>query len=307
MLLLIAALLPGLYWERGPETAPAIRAAGIERLYVPAKQAEAWQATGLKVTGLDEAALGRFEKLKPPRVQMRMNVASATRQPWIDASGWLFERRPGGHYWYDLPAGAAPLAAAEAFAYGADAILRIDPGDLEALGRMLAFLRTVDGPAMPVIANICVAEDGSPELGEGLLMLARRNLPFRMTPKSGPGCAVFVRLGSPLCPREKARNPAAFATMVRSTLTDEKRPVRIFGSETVIVRLSGSGGKARLDLINYLGRKVTGMRVRVLGKYGRAKIRTPAGAVAGADVVSEAGAVELTVPELEVYAVAELE
>ena len=37
-----------------------------------------------------------------------------------------------GKYRYDLPAGKAALAAAEAFAYGADALLKIDPADAAA-------------------------------------------------------------------------------------------------------------------------------------------------------------------------------
>ena len=35
MLLLVAAVLPRLFWDAGPETAPALREAGIERIAVP--------------------------------------------------------------------------------------------------------------------------------------------------------------------------------------------------------------------------------------------------------------------------------
>ena len=42
-----------------------------------------------------------------------------------------------------------------------DAILNPDPADVPELGRVLAFLKTQDQPALPVMANIGVVDDQS--------------------------------------------------------------------------------------------------------------------------------------------------
>ena len=44
---------------------------------------------------------------------------------------------------YDVKGAQAALAAAEAFAYGANALIRSDAAGLKPLGQMLAFLRGV--------------------------------------------------------------------------------------------------------------------------------------------------------------------
>src|SRR5205085_7854874 len=77
----------------------------------------------------DAAALQNREKLLVPRLAGRANVASATSRPWLDANGWRFLRNPQGKFYYELPAGKAALAAAEAFVYNADVLLKIDPAD----------------------------------------------------------------------------------------------------------------------------------------------------------------------------------
>ena len=79
------------------------------------------------------------------RVAGRADVASATRRPWIDANGWRFARNPAGEFYYDLPQGKAAMAIAEAFAYNADAILKIDPADLAEAGAMFAFIKNLTG------------------------------------------------------------------------------------------------------------------------------------------------------------------
>src|SRR5438477_12396201 len=134
LFILLAAVLPGLFWNQGPETAAAVKAAGIERVYV------------------DPAALADRKKLPAPGVQYRTNVASATRVPWVDANGWRFLREPAAKYYYDIPGGSVVLAAAEAFAYGADAVIHAGPGELQAFARMLAFLRKVDRPRLRILA-----------------------------------------------------------------------------------------------------------------------------------------------------------
>src|SRR2546423_10993112 len=80
---------------------------------------------------MGEAMLQGREKLLVPRLAGRANVASATSRPWLDANGWRLLRNPPGKFYYDLPAGQAAMAAAEAVAYNAPVLLKIDPADAE--------------------------------------------------------------------------------------------------------------------------------------------------------------------------------
>lgn len=301
LLLALVAILPGLFWEQGTGTAPALKKAGFKRLYVPAERAAAWGAAGFDAVPVDDAARKRYESAQPPGVEWQVNAASATRMPWVDANGWRFIRNPKAAWWYDLPAGAAALAAAEAFSYGADAVLRIDPADLEPLGRMLTFLRSVDGPALPALINITVVDDNSPELDEVLNMLARRNLLFRVAAAPDPSSDLNLR------PGPQAADPVRFAVRARQELTDERRLVRIYGSDTVLVRLAGDGTRARVHLLNYAQRPVEGLRVRVRGIYKTGVLHAPETAGAPlADYAASEGATEFTVPRLGVYAVVDL-
>ncbi|HOL73322.1 MAG TPA: hypothetical protein PLA43_07890 [Bryobacteraceae bacterium] len=301
LLLALAAILPGLFWEQGTGTAPSLEKAGIKRIYVPAALADAWRAAGFDAVPVDDATRSRYQSAQPPGVQWQVNTASATRTPWIDANGWQFIRKPRAAWWYELPAGAAALAAAEAFAYGVDAVLRIDPADLEPLGRMLTFLRSVDGPALPALTNITVVDDNSPELDEVLNMLARRNLLFRVASAPDPSSDLNLR------PGPDAADPVLFAVKARQQLTDERRLVRIYGSDTVLVRLAGDGTRARVHLLNYAQRPVEGLRVRVRGIYKTGVLHVPeTEGAALADYAASDGATEFTVPRLEVYAVIDL-
>lgn len=65
-------------------------------------------------------------KLEVPKVEYRINEASASRSPWIDANGWQILRAPARRYYYDVPAASVALAAAEAFTYGAKADIHTD-------------------------------------------------------------------------------------------------------------------------------------------------------------------------------------
>lgn len=299
--LLLAALLPGLYWEGGAETAPALRQAGIQRLYVPAARLEAWRAAGFDAVSFDPA---RAEKTDPPGVQYKISEASATRVPWIDANGWRFarERTPRMHY-CAAPAGQAALAAAEGYAYATETVVRPDPADLPAFGRMLQFLRGIDRPPLPTLANFGVIDDGSEETGEVLNLMARRNLLFRVVSAPDPRLDLNLRV-----PKEEAADPYAFAVKVRQQLTDAKRLLRIFGSELVLGRLTGEGGQARLHLLDYGGRTLKDLRVRVRGPYTQGRY-----AAFGApsrpleDLAPEPGALEFTIPEMQTYAVIDLQ
>ena len=73
--------------------------------------------------------------------QLAARGAAGRRAPWRGRRGVADARavgqhqrlallaQPDGKYRYELPAGKGALAAAEAVAYGADAVLKIDPAD----------------------------------------------------------------------------------------------------------------------------------------------------------------------------------
>src|SRR5881409_1488654 len=113
-----------------------------------------------------------------------------------------------------------------------------------------------------------------------------RNLLFRIVTAPDPRLDLHVSIGAPEYPRAAASNPSEFVAMIRQKLTDSKRLLRIYGSEVVIGRLTGDGSRARLHLLNYGGRKVEGVRVRVLGVYKNVQILTPRGAGTIGDLVA---------------------
>jgi len=299
MLALLAAVaLPALYWDQGPATAGTVKQAGIERLYVPAGEQAAWKTAGFDAQGFDAA---RFVKVPAPGVRYQMDVASATTVPWIDANGWRFQRKSGGSYYYDAPPGKAMLAAAEAYANGVEAMIHADAKDLPAFGRMLAFLRGIDGQTLPALANFGVIDNGSAQMGEVMNLVARRNLLFEVVRKADPKYDINVQIGP-----ESPANPSQFAALIRQKLTDEKRLVRIFGSDVVLVRLNGDGTRVRVHLINYSGRKVEGLRVRLRGEYPTSALATFDANGALEDYSAADGATEFTVPSIDVYAAVDL-
>ena len=302
--------LPLLYWAAGIETAPALKQAGINQIAAPPARLDEWRKAGFNVLALSQRDLERREKLLVPRVAGRANVASATRRPWIDSNGWRFVRRPAGKFYYDLAekgAGQATLAIAEAFAYQADAILKIDPSYLASAGKMMAFLRCLAPSSLPVIADIGLIDDGSAAIGEVMNLLTRRNLLFRVASAPAPQLRVNIKLGSKDYPRSEASDPSAFALKVRRQLGDENRSLRIYGTEIVISRLTGDGARRQLHLLNYSGREVDSLRVRVRGNYGKGELK--AFGIEGAgfeDVIVAEGATEFTIAKLGVYALIEL-
>jgi hypothetical protein len=306
-LLLLAVSLPCVYWTQGIETRTALEAAAIKRLCVAPEQADAWRAAGFTVTPLTGAELASREALPSPGITTRPGLASPTRSPWIVANGWRFARHPDGKYVYDVPAGKAALAAAEAFAYGADAVLRIDPADVGALGRMLTFLEGLTAVDLPTVSDFAIVDDGSASTGEVMNLLARRNLLFQVVQTASPRFPVTIRIGTPEYPREEAADPSAFALKVRRQLTDEQRTVRVYGSEVVICRLTGDAGQARLHLINYGGREIEGLRIRLRGAYGDGAVLVAgAGRLPLQELVVANGATELSVPRMVTYAAIDL-
>jgi hypothetical protein len=299
--LFLAAVLPWLYWDQAPDTAPALKEAGIERFYAPAEKAPLWKNTGFEVIALSAADFDKLEKIPAPRVQYRMNVASATRIPWIDANGWRLQRASGRRFYCDAPAAAAAMAAAEAFSYGADALIRTDRDGLGPFARMLKFAHQLGAGPPGTPANMGVIDDGSAEAGEVMNLLARHNLLFRVVRAPDPKLDVNVQLGA------DAANPALFAQRVRQRVTDEKRLLRIYGSDVVLGHLTGDASRVRLYLLNYGGRPVHGLRIRILGNYPKATLAAfdlPAAQLQ--DLAAASDATEFTVPEMNLLAVIDL-
>jgi hypothetical protein len=305
--LVLLAALPCLYWTAGVESAASLKAAGIERLCVPPEQVGAWRNAGFSPLPLAEADLALRETLPAPGIRARADRASATRRPWIDANGWRFLRNPADRYAYDLPAGTAGLGAAEAAVYGADAVLKIDPADLQGLGQMLAFLSQLPANALPDVADLAVVDDGSAAMGEVLNLLVRRNLLFRIVKEPSPQFRINVKLGTSEYLPKEAADPSALALKIRRRLTDEQRALRIFGSEVVIGRLTGEAGRVRLHLLNYGGREIEGLRIRLRGAYpdgvaqvaGRGRVNLEERVVAD-------GATEFSLPRMGAYGVVDL-
>jgi hypothetical protein len=256
----------------------------------------------------DESTLGSREALVTPGITARPGIASPTRIPWIVANGWRFMRHPAQKYLYDVPAGKATLAAAEAFAYGVDAALKIDPADFESLDAMLTFLESLPAVALPVVADLAVVDDGSAITGEVMNLLARRNLLFQVVQEPSARFSINIAVGSAAYPREEAADPSAFALKIRRQLTDEQRSLRVYGSEVVICRLTGDTERIRLHLINYGAREIEGLRIRLRGVYRDGEARVAgAGRVPLQDHVVADGATEFSVPRLAAYAVIDLE
>jgi len=311
MLLLLAAL-PGLFWDGGASTAPTLRDAGISHIVVPAAQSASWKdVSGITVETGD---LERAVKLLAPTVNYRMNQASASREPWLVANGWTFLRQPRARFYYDVPGEPAALAAAEAFCYGANALIKTDAAGLKPLARMLDFLRGLSarglsGDDLPPVADIGFIDDGSPAAGEVMNLMVRDNLLFRPVRAPDRTLKLNVRLGDKEYPLEDAKNPKLIAQAVRTNLTDEKRTLRIYGSPVVVARVTGSAGRLCVQLLNYAGaaRKVNGIRVRVLGDYPKHQAAADdAAGVELLDYTAESGATEFTLPELKTYAVIDL-
>jgi hypothetical protein len=265
------------------------------------------QASGNKWI-CDESSLASREALTTPGVTARPGIASPTRIPWIVANGWRFMRHPGQKYLYDAPAGKATLAAAEAFAYGVDAALKIDPVEVEPLDAMLTFFEGLPARDLPLVADFGVVDDGSAITGEVMNLLARRNLLFQIVKEPSARFSINIAVGSAAYPRAEAADPSAFALKIRRQLTDDRRSLRVYGSEVVICRLTGDAERIRLHVINYGGREIEGLRVRLRGAYRDGDARIPGeGRVALQDHVAANGATEFSVPRIATYAVIDLE
>jgi hypothetical protein len=260
----------------------------------------------------DPASEG-FEGVPPPGIRFVASDAQATSAPWIDSNGWRFQRGLERAHYARLPAGSAPRAAAEAFAFGAYAILNPDPADVDQLGAMLRFLNAEAKPRLPVMANIGVVHDRSRQMEEVLNLLTRRNLLYRMVAEADPSLDLTVELGTERFPREAADDPYEFAARVRAELGDDKRLVRIFGSSTLIVHLTGDHERARLYVLDYAREEdrfqPQPVRIRLRGLYQP----THVGAFRGApdarltDVDHPGDSTEFFLPDFRIIAIVDLE
>ena len=298
---------PLIYWTGGIETAESLKQFGIEQIATPPNKSEEWRKAGFKVVAVSSAEIQQRAKLLTPRIADRANVASATRSPWIDANGWRFVRNSSGRFYYDLPRGRAAIALAEVIAYKGDAILKIDPSDLKEAGAMIAFGKDVAGDDYPPIADFGIIDDGSPETGEAMNLLMRRNLLYKIVRDSMPQFTLNIKFGSKEFPKAIVANPSEFARGVRQRLGDENRSLRIYGSEMVICHLTGSDSRARLHLLNYSGRDAFGLRVRLRGNYSRGEAKAfGQGRVELEEFVNDKNSTEFSLLKTGVYAVIDL-
>lgn len=305
MILAFLAVLPGLFWSDGPETAQQLQRAGVTEIAVPAGTAGAWSATNVRAVEVDTAKL---EHLDSPGVDYQMGRAGATATPWINSGLWRIIRNPGKTFMYEVTGPAVALAVAEAYASNAKAYVKLKAKeDFQAFATAMRFVSEIDTESMPPRANFTLVDDGSEEIAEVMNLLTRRNLlftPGRADAKGG----MVVKIGSGDYTKESAADPYAFAAIVRSKISDAKRLIRIYGTETTLARLYGDDRRARLHLIQYSRNSIDGVRVRVLGRYPRVLIASMGQRVSPAeDIVVDDSGTEFSIPRLRNYAVIDLD
>jgi hypothetical protein len=157
------------------------------------------------------------------------------------------------------------------------------------------------------VADLTVVDDGSAVTGEVMNLLARRNLLYEVVTAPSPRFQINIVVGSAQYSRQEAADPSAFALRIRRELTDDGRTLRVFGSEVVLCRLRGDERRLRLHLVNYGGRDIEGLRVRVKGSYSNGVAHVAgAGRLGLQDLVRESGSTEFSVPRLTTYAAVDL-
>lgn len=304
--LLLAVTIPTIFISETPATAGRLTETGIKRVYVPAANLEQWKNSG--VDAVSDADLKNYTKVPAPVMKMRADIGAATSIPWIDSNGWRFRRGLTRAFYATLPPGSGPLAAAEAYAYGVDAVLAPDRADLAAVAAMLRFLQSAPQAQQTPLANIGVIDDGSPALAEVLNLLTRRNLLYRVVKNKDPKLDLIVELGSDQFPRASAANPSDFAARVREKLSDEKRLLRVYNTNTVIGYLTGDASHVRLHLLNYSRRPAKDVHIRIRGAYSKVRLRDSADArLQAMDVSNHRGGTEFRVPSLQTYTIVDLE
>jgi hypothetical protein len=260
------------------------------------------------VSTVDASALAGRDALPVPGVVPRPGLASPTRVPWVQTNGWRYIRSRDGKFSYDLPAGKGALGVAEALAYGGDVLVKFDAADAPAVERLFALANSLPAPGLPDVADFGVIDDGTPLTGEAMNLFVRRNLLFARVTEPAGRFPFSVKLGTPEYPIAKAADPSGFALEIRRKLTDEKRSLRVYGSEVLIGRLTGDATRARLALVNYGNRELVGVRLRVRGTFSKVEAYVPGqGKVAVIDLVTAPdGATEFSMPAMASLAIVEL-
>jgi hypothetical protein len=269
---------------------------------------------GLASAAPTGAAAEGFVEVPAPGIRFIPNSSQATTAPWIDSNGWRFQRGLRKAHYATLPDGSAALAAAEAFVFDVEAILNPSAADVEALSTVLTFLKANAQPVLPTLANIGVVDDGSTEMGEVLNLLTRRNLLYRVVSRNDRSIDLTVRLGSRDFPQTLAGNPHEFAARVRAKLGDDNRLVRLYGTSSVVARLSGDGSRVRLYLLSYAGpsrmqgRGLQPVRVRLLGRYQPTRVAVDGGPGNAqlADIDHPGNATEFSLPPFATLAIVDL-
>ena len=307
MLALLLAALPVIFWDQGPETAVALKQNGIEQVLVPAERLQAWKATDSLFAG------SRLPSGVPWRKRWRPVSTGKSRWPRrrvvltsLPMAGALSETAQANIATPCLQAKRARRCRSRCL--WADATLQLETADLESAGKMLAFLRGLPATDLPGLADIAVVDDRHPLVGEVMNLLARRNLLFTAVTAPDPRYAINIRIGSKEYSEEEAANPSEFALKIRRQLTDERRSVRIYGSETVLCRLTGDGTRIRLHLLNYRGGKVDGLRIRLRGAFRKGQARSDQiGEIPLENFGVLNGVTEFSIPVMNLYAVIDLE
>ena len=303
-MLLALALAPALLWDGGPQTAPLLEKAGIHEIAV-AGDASGWAATSVKARSVDPES---FVKLPAPGIDFQAGRAGATAAPWVRSNLWRMIRDASKPFLYEVTGPAVSLAIAEAGATSAETYFRIKPEDLDTFHQGVAFLQQLDTGKLPVRANFGLVDDGTPLSGEVMNLLIRRNLLFQPVAAAANFKGPVIRLGSAEYPSDLATDPYKFAGVVRSRVGDDQRIVRIYGTETALARIYGDAHHARLHLIQFSKASISGVRVRVLGRYPRVVIASLGSRVMPAeDVVVDGTGTEFSIPDLKTYAVVDLD
>lgn len=306
----VSTCVLALAWVLAPS---AQRQEKPSRFFIAGATAPTFVDAGLAQPAPTGKEAAQFQEVPAPGVRFVPTVARATNVPWIDSNAYRYRRGLRKANYATLPAGSAALAAAEAFAFGAEAILHPDPADVEDLKTMLRFLESQEQPSLPALVNLAVVDDGSPLTGEILNILSRRNLLFRVVSKPDPAADLTVRIGTRDFPTEAAANPYGFAVLVREKLGDEKRLVRLYGTNTIVAHLIGDGSRARLFLLQYGRRRPTtadpqALQVRLRGAYEPTALAAFQGQPGAklSDIQHPDGGTEFWVPDFAVCAVVDL-
>lgn len=307
ILSVLAGILPVLFWPGTNIDAPLLRQAGIIHIAVPAAQAAAWKTvTGIKVEPVD---LNKAVRVPAPGANYRMSDASASRVPWVSSNGWRFLRQPKALFCYQVKGVTAGLAAAEAFSFGARALIQTDATGLAPLASMLKFLGSLDVPQAPALADLGFIDDGSALNAEVMNLLVRDNLLFKVIRSPDPQLKLTVQLGSK---EYSSDNANVLEHRIRANLNDERRLIRIYGTSVVVARVAvdGKSRKLCIHLLNYgaaHGTRVGAFRIHMIGRYGKGNLHAFDSRNSRLmDYESGQDATEFTVPELKTYAAVDL-